>query len=282
VLLKQKLEALLELEVVKTTAHRIRTTDREDLESELARRLLQLKRSDNLGFLVTYNQGRYLVGPAYRGSALSENELYYRAPDENTTVAKFLTVHRDVLGVQRDIEEFEALLNKPEVTEPELQTFFEHHPGMLDPSMQTIAMPHVRLENPRGRTDPLIPDFVLKPIVAPNRDINWKILDLKRPQAKLTVGEKRRRRLSSEVSDAVRRLRDYGEYFRNPSNSSTVESLIGCKPRYPRLAVLIGRIMETSDIDALNEEQDRNCRDVRIVTYDEILEQQQVLLGQQI
>ena len=190
-----------------------------------------------------------------------------------------MTVHRETEGIEKDIEEFESLLNDPAITEPKIQAFLEDHPAILDPWMTAHALPHVRLE--KGDGSVLIPDFIQRPSVAPYRDTTWRVLDLKRPQAKLLSGPSRRRQFSSEVSKAIRQLRDYGEYFSNPEHQAHVFRTLGHKLRYPRLAVLIGRGQRISnDLEALNEEQQRHA-DVQIVSYDEILEQQIVFLASQ-
>lgn len=136
-------------------------------------------------------------------------------------------------------------------------------------------MPHVQLSDGTGKV--LIPDFVLKPIVAVQRDSNWEVLDLKKPQAKLLAGSAQRVRLSQEVMRAIAQLRDYGDYFKDPSNSATVASTLGHPLRHPKLAVLIGRLPRTDQVEALEQAQAREP-DVRIVTYDEIAATQKGLL----
>jgi hypothetical protein len=231
----------------------------------------------NLGFLVSYDHGRYRVGPAYERPRSLDGELFFVGAD-HTAPERYLTVHRDICGIERDIEEFEYLLNSSETTEPQLQKYFEDHPGLLDPLMGTIPLPHLPLRKTSGEL--LIPDFVQRPLVAPYRDSNWRVLDLKRPQAKLLSGPARRRYYSNEVVKAIRQLRDYGEYFRDPAHSTSLRTLLGRPLRNPRLAVLIGRAdAKLTDVEALNSEQARNS-DVQIVSYDEILEQQHVFLAQ--
>ena len=97
----------------------------------------------------------------------------------------------------------------------------------------------------------------------------------KRPNAKLLVGKANRVRLSQEVMNATAQLREYGDYFRNPQNALSVSAKLGHKLRFPRLAVLVGR-MASVDVEAFALAQDRE-RDVRIVTYDEILERQKLM-----
>ena len=99
------------------------------------------------------------------------------------------------------------------------------------------------------------------------------MLDLKKPSARLRAGNSRHVRLSHEVTQAIAQLRDYGDLFRNPENTQRVFHALGHALRYPRLAVLIGRLRE-SDVEELEKAQSREPN-VRIVTYDEILQRQQ-------
>jgi hypothetical protein len=115
----------------------------------------------------------------------------------------------------------------------------------------------------------------VKPVVAAQKDSEWEVLDLKRPSAKLLVGKANRVRLSQEVMNAIAQLRDYADYFRNPHNALKVSTKLGHKLRFPKLAVLVGR-MGNLDMEAFALAQDRE-RDVRIVTYDEILDRQKLI-----
>ena len=138
----------------------------------------------------------------------------------------------------------------------------------------SLPLPHVRLESHSGPL--LIPDFILKPIVAYQRDSNWRILDLKKPGARLLAGPSRHIRLSHEVIQAIAQLRDYGDYFRDPENTDRIAGILGHRLKYPELAVLIGRLREC-DLELLDQAQSRE-RDVRIVTYDEVLQHQRRLV----
>ena len=240
--------------------------------TDYRRRLLS--ELDNLGFLVRYQHGRYRVGPALgRKKLLQEGTLYSGLHDKRFESRKaVLTVDRDLYGIQYEVELLEALLDRKETTEAELQSFFEDHPHFLIPNQLFNVLPHVRLME---QTKVLIPDFILKPVVAAQKDSEWEVLDLKRPSAKLLVGKATRARLSQEVMNAVAQLRDYADYFRNPQNARTISTKLGHKLRFPKLAVLVGR-MDDLDPEAFTLAQDRE-RDVRIVTYDEILERQRLI-----
>ncbi len=232
--------------------------------SDYRRKLLD--ELDNLGFLVSFSNGRYRLGPALKAQHGLESSLYYGPADKRRRSGNhFYTVDRDAYGIQYEIEIFEALINRPGVTEGDLQNFFEENPHFLVCARPAEPLPHVPLTSTDGKL--LVPDFVLKPIVAVQRDSNWEVLDLKKPQVRLLAGKAQRVRLSHEVMQAIAQLRDYGDYFRNPNNSATVEMALGHRLRHPKLAVLIGRMPKREEIEALEfgpvKRTRRSHRDLR-------------------
>jgi hypothetical protein len=228
----------------------------------------------NLGFLVSYENGRYRVGPAMNATGDIEGFFYDRRRDKREIRDRYFTVDRDQRGVQFEVELFEALINRQDLAEQDFQIFFEENPHFLTDARISQPMPHVRFENVQGQV--LIPDFVIKPIVASQRDSNWEVLELKMPSARLLAGPLRHLRLSHEVHQAIAQLRDYGDYFKNPENKQRVSSALGHALQFPRLAVLIGRLRD-GEAEHLEKAQSREA-DIRIVTYDEILQRQQLLV----
>jgi hypothetical protein len=246
-----------------------------EVVSQYRQRLLD--ELDNLGLMVTYQQGRYRVGPALtpRDRAV-EGEFYYGSADTRDGVrGKYFTVDRDAFGIQYEIEKFEALINDPDVTELDLQHFFEENPHFLISTRLMQALPHVPLIDAHGKL--LVPDFVIKPIVAVQRDSNWEILDLKHPQAKLLAGPSNHKRFSQDVMKAINQVKDYRDHFENPAHATAIADLLGHPLRHPRLGVLIGRMPVDEEIEPFENAQAREAG-VRIVTYDEILETQKQLI----
>ena len=215
-----------------------------------------------------------MVSPSLTPRGDGEGRFYDTRADQRSRSA-LLTVDRDHLGVQLEVEEFEALINRQDVREAELQTFFETHPHFLMGVASGHALPHVQLLDASGTL--LVPDFVLRPVVAVQRDSNRNVLDLKLPQAKLIVDLRRHPRFSSEVASAIAQLKDYGDYFADPRNANRVHEVLGHKLRFPRLAILIGRLPGDGTIEVLEREQNREPK-VTIVTYDEILERQRRII----
>lgn len=230
-----------------------------------------LNELDNLGFVVAYEGGRYRLGPALKPRPELVGHYYFGPADKRPD--HFVTIDRDMVGVQLEVEALESLLNKQDASEADFQRFFEDHPHFL--SQLAIPMPHVQLRDGAGKL--LVPDFILKPVVATQRDSRWEVLDLKKPQVPLLVGKGTRRQLSHAVQKAITQLREYGDYFSDPRNTSAIEHALGHRLRRPKMGVLIGRMIQ-SDTEALELEQSR-LPDVRIITYDEILDQQKVLIS---
>jgi hypothetical protein len=234
-------------------------------------RMAVLSEFDNLGFIVSYERGRYRVGPALKSKGAIEGRYYFGPADKRAK--GFFTLHRDEFAIQLEVEEFEALINRNDVREQELQGFFERHPHFL--SQLHTPLPHIRIPKKDGSV--LIPDFILKPIFAQQRDSKWEVIDLKLPQQRLLAGKGSRARLSSKVLDAIRQVRDYAEHLRDPDYPDKIAALLGHRLKRPTIGVLIGRLANT-DIDALEREQQQYAG-VKIITYDEILELQQNLLS---
>jgi hypothetical protein len=222
---------------------------------------------DNHGFLVVYDRGRYRVRPALQPAADIEGELFYARADDLRNMAPnhYWTIDREHLGLQYEIDLLEESINNPNISEPQLQAFFEVYPHLL--TRDAFPIPHPRLTDAEGKL--LIPDFLLRPIVSVQRDINWEIRDLKLPQQQILAHEHGRRpRFSAAIFDAIVQLRDYRDYFRNEQNADTIRSMFGQQLRFPKLAVLVGRM--PNQVEALERNQAEE--EVRIITYDEILE----------
>lgn len=98
------------------------------------------------------------------------------------------------------------------------------------------------------------------------------------PQVKLLAGKGNRVQFAHGVTKAITQLKDYADYFRNPSNKEVIKRVLALHLRFPKLAVLIGRMPTGGDVEALELVQSREPT-VRIITYDEILEFQKNLLN---
>jgi hypothetical protein len=154
-------------------------------------------------------------------------------------------------------------------TETEMHRFFEQHPAILMEARMGIPISHrPNFANPKDCK----PDFVLSPILGPLDDGITELLELKGPAEK-TLTQGLHRGFTAKVHRAVDQVRDYGRYLRDPANLQAILRALGYVPDNSRLAVLIGRAPKSpGEIEALM--QRRGELDVRVVTYDEILETQ--------
>jgi hypothetical protein len=223
---------------------------------------------DKMGLLVRHEAGRFVIDTAVKANEGIEDQ-YYFGPSDRRPVG-LTTLHKDRTGLRLEVEQFEALINREDVGEGELQRFFEEHPHFL--SQLHTPLPHVQLRGRDGQL--LIPDFLLKPIVAQQRDSRWEVLELKRPQEKVLAG-RHRRRLSAEVTKAIAQLRQYRDHFEY-SDAREIAQLLGHSLGRPRLGLLIGKLANI-DSEALENEQ-RHLNDIRIVTYDELLSERRAIV----
>jgi hypothetical protein len=154
---------------------------------------------------------------------------------------------------------------KPETI---FQEFFEKHPQMIYRSEFARHFAKPALSDPQsGRL--IQPDFVLQPHVAPSL-APWEILDLKLPKVPLVSNRRFHPKFSENVNHAIQQLRDYRREFERPDMKDQLFQRFGAYPVNPRTAVLIGRRRD-DDMEALERLQ-RDTLDVRLLTYDDVLD----------
>src|ERR1043165_972828 len=109
---------------------------------------------DQLGLLVKYEHGRWRLGPALKPRPELYSDYYFGSADKRD--GKTVTIDREIAGIQFEVERFEVLINDPEVTEQQLQDFFEENPHFL--SIDHSPLPHIQFSRENGK--PIIPDFI--------------------------------------------------------------------------------------------------------------------------
>src|ERR1051325_4224704 len=229
----------------------------------IARDDATLHRDDDIDVVLTFDGDRVVVAPAIAGAQVS-------LIDPGGQILKtvpYLICSAIPARYRRQIEDFEKLINDADTSEQQFQNFFERHPRFLLGHEYERALPQVVLE--RDDDGPLRPDFLLKPIGKSLADV----LDLKLPGEKLVVGSKNRRRPSHAVQDAVAQMREYRDYFERPEHRQALLAKIGVTAHRPRATIVIGK-----RTDEENEERQKQIEDalpsyVRIVTYDDLLQQ---------
>jgi len=221
-----------------------------------------------VGIMVRFEHGRAQVGPALRRRHPNlETEYYYPRADRRNNRG-WLTVKRDSEGIRLDVELFQALIDR-KVTETEMHRFFEENPAILMEARLGIPISH-RPDFTRPRS--WKPDFAFSPILGPIRGKEIEVMELKGP-AERTLSAKVHPGFSSKVHRAIDQVRDYDRCFRDPANFQAILKSFGFLPDSSKLAVLIGRD-PSSEAEKEAFELRRSEIDVRVITYDEILQTQ--------
>jgi hypothetical protein len=189
----------------------------------------------------------------------------YHFVDETARFHSLLySLSADTLALAQAADEFEHLINDPNVKEQALHEFFETHPDFLLTSDYKRAHSKIVLE--RTDTGALIPDFILEPV---NRSQFCDLLELKSPMTPLFVMKKNRRRFSAAVLEAVAQLREYQRFFDERDSRERIHARYGLTAYRPRMFLILGR---TGTVDPfMMKVAQENVSDVTIATYDDIL-----------
>src|ERR1043165_755809 len=145
---------------------------------------------------VSDDDGRIVVTPARPDIAIA----LVNPAGTIVSVVPHLVIPRIDSPLSAVIDEFEYLINRPDVSELELQKFINAHPPLVMGLDYDAVFPQVALE--RRDDGPLIPDFLLKLLDKAEVDL----LDLKLPNAKMTSGGKNRLRFSQVVQNGIAQL----------------------------------------------------------------------------
>ncbi len=241
-----------------------------------------LQELEEIGLAVAWQGGRYQILVAYRQKPERpverpvEGRLFGGSPAAVAKGYGRLVLLADRTGVaERSIAEFETLLNDARTAEPDLQAFFERHPAFLrghdfdsywsQPTLGRSAKGVVR------------PDFVLQPRALRDLPWNWRLIELKHPQAPVVTGSHFHPGFSQRVNRGLTQLRDYSQFFADPRNATLLEERFGGVVPRPKLVLTIGRL-PSKDMARLTSLREREP-DVEITTYDEVLEFRRVQVG---
>jgi hypothetical protein len=228
---------------------------------------------EKAGILVAYEHGRFRVRWALRKKDLYAESEYYHAGSDRRKLKNYITVHREPAGIAHDAEIFEQLINSPDTRERDLQKFFEENPAFLMDAMQGVPIAHKpRFASPAGQT----PDFLIPPVAALNEERPVKVVELKGVHEELLTG-KLHRTFSYGVYRAIGQVRDYGRYLEQHAldNKGPILQALGYLPVKAKKAVVIGRSPTAESDKVLRNTRAVDELEVRIVTYDEILQSQQ-------
>ena len=122
------------------------------------------------------------------------------------------------------------------ISETEMQEFFEEHPFFLMQARLGIQIPH-----PSYATRRWSPDFNFTSILGPRDVKDIELLEMKGPAEKLLNYHKNHPGFTSILHGAIDQVRDYGRYISHPDNHRKMMNQLGYIPTQSKLAVLIGR-----------------------------------------
>lgn len=228
---------------------------------------------ERVGLLVTYDHGLFRVKRAYKKKNANESDFYHGGKDKRRFHG-FVTIGRDSDGVDYEARMFEQLLNDSKAGERQLHHFFEEHPDLLAEVMMGVPISH----KPHFVSNKQMPDFAVAPIL-PRESGEWvKLLELKGPEANVLRNAKYLHRdLAPALSQALAQVRDYDESLHDPLNLKAVEKALGYVPEFSERAVLIGRNPPNEDMKLWDKRRDEQPT-IRIITYDEVLQEQRTRL----
>lgn len=156
---------------------------------------------------------------------------------ENPNVKLYVKPHFPLTkdsALKDAIDEFSFLINQPNIPEDKIHKFLESHPKFLLGSRYKTLRSKVQLK--REDKKPLIPDFILEPILP--HDL-WKIVELKVPDVRIIKTPKNRAGFNMEILNAVNQVKEYRNYFNNPVYRQRLKD-IGIMAYKPSLSVIIG------------------------------------------
>lgn len=242
-----------------------------DTVDDYIRRVLEDYR--NLGLIVRFEKGRAQLGPALKKKDPDMESSYYYAPADRRNNRGWVTVMRDNEGLRADVELFQQLLDM-NVSETQMQRFFEEHPFFLMQARLGIQIPH-----PSYATKRWSPDFAFTSILGPRDISDIELLEMKGPAERVLNRHKNHPGFTSILHSAINQVRDYGRFINHPDNHKKIMAQLGYVPTQSRLAVLIGRDYQDEEKKEMLERRRSETPDIDIITYDKILETQADQLG---
>lgn len=180
----------------------------------------------------------------------------------------YIIIQKTYLFIHHILEEFEEMINSPNIKEDKIQRFFEKYDFFLKgiKYKKIISQPIFYKENQKGW---IKPDFFLLPI----KGLYGEILDLKLPQKKLIIGPKPAPQYSYYVKDALTKAREYVSFFDNPKNRERVYEKYKLAAFKPTVSIIIGRTPKKYSQLEYIQAMDTLPKFLKIITYDELLSQ---------
>lgn len=153
--------------------------------------------------------------------------------------------------------------------EYEIDCFLRQHPELLletQYSKDLIIQPFLEGSEYYNKR----PDMLLRPLI---NTIPAKIVELKRPDAKIIKNENKDLTFSNKLFDAVNQIRRYQEYFNNVENINKFNNKYGIKVIKPTARLIIGNNFgNSSSSDILFQKDQLFSQKIEVITYEELLQ----------
>jgi hypothetical protein len=202
-----------------------------------------------------------------RETGLIDGFRYDATPDgkPGIIVAKANLLHDCNLIPSSLVDDFEHLINRSDISEHDLQRFFEQHPEFLL-GLEYKSL-HAQLTLFRQDAPALRPDFFLEKADSTFCDI----VDLKKPNACLVKHPRNRPGFVSALYDAIHQLREYRDYFEDAARRKAFERKYGLQAYRPDVTVIIGRSSDYLSYVERIRIEDGLAAHFKILTYDDVL-----------
>lgn len=164
------------------------------------------------------------------------------------------------------LSDLNTLLNHSRTTERDLQRFFESHPHFLlslDHRYCDIR-PHICLSD--GTGNQLVPDFMVR---IENSDL-WDIIELKKPQHRITTWSHGVERPSAAAARGISELLQYSKTVSEAALRARLKTQLGMAPYDPSLVLVIGRGHPNHSLSWVGSRV--GFPGVRVVSYDYLFE----------
>lgn len=180
-------------------------------------------------------------------------------------VIPFIFIKKYNIFWRKQLDEFEYLLNNGQIKEGDFQQFFESYPHFLKGIEYSKVVSHPILEKDTCEGE-LIPDFFLQPLNSNFCDI----VELKKPEAKVFIGEKKFLKFSYQLEKSLAQIKDYRNYFDDKLNREKVYNKYGLTAFKPNLSLIIGRDHVTISEEKIRLILNDMPRGINIITYDQL------------
>lgn len=169
----------------------------------------------------------------------------------------------DVTTLRRRVTDLAELIENQDITEGQIERFFDENDWMLLRSMGYSAYKSQIEIPPRALADS---DQGIKPDKFLERtDGLYDVLDLKKPNAKLVAGPKNRKHASNPLSEAAAQVRTYITFCSQPAVRDNLAAQ-GITVLSPLGIVLMGRRPDLKDWEAV-----KPTLGIKAFTYDDII-----------